>query len=86
MGNLRLCDRRELVVDVDEHTGDIVYLKDLAQDLVVIDRPPLWEFQVNHIDRELAEWRHHRRVLAGCVRRVATVRKDEPEVIRLWRT
>lgn len=44
---VRLCERDELTVDVDAHTGDIIYMKDASLDLPIIEQPPLWEFQIN---------------------------------------
>ncbi len=44
---IRLSDRPELTVDVDAHTGDIVYLKDRILDLPIIEQAPLWELQIN---------------------------------------
>ncbi|MDD5706372.1 MAG: hypothetical protein PHR35_10625 [Kiritimatiellae bacterium] len=44
---IRLADRKELLVEIDGETGNIVHLKDRAIDLTVIDQPPLWELQVN---------------------------------------
>ncbi len=46
-GTVRLTDRHNLVVDVDANTGDIVYMKAVDLDLPIIERPPLWEIQVN---------------------------------------
>ncbi|HOL68097.1 MAG TPA: hypothetical protein PKX93_11635, partial [bacterium] len=44
---IRLCDREDLLVDIDSNTGEILFLKDRQLNLTLIDQPPLWELQVN---------------------------------------
>jgi hypothetical protein len=58
---VRLSDRKELVVDIDKNTGDIVYLKDNVLDMTVIDQPPQWEMQVNRQPVQLSMLFHEDR-------------------------
>jgi hypothetical protein len=44
---LRLCDRTELLADIDADSGALIRLQDRRLGLDIIDQPPAWELQVN---------------------------------------